>query len=96
MDPEERQPFLVTDRQQAILQLLMEAGIRESGVDADDQPFEDEPPEGFAMMLDMALDANSSIDQLLGILTWGHAELATPEMRELAVKIAALGETPPA
>jgi hypothetical protein len=48
------------------------------------------------MMLDMALDANSSTDQLLGILTWGHEELATSEIRELAVKIAALGEMPPA
>jgi hypothetical protein len=88
---DEPPPFLVTDRQHAILRLLVEAGIRESGADANDQPFEDRPPEGFAMMIDMALDANSSIDQLLGILTWGHEELATSEMRELARKIAALG-----
>jgi hypothetical protein len=96
MDPEEPPPLLVTDRQHAILQLLIEAGIRESGADANDRPFEDGPPEGFAMMLDMALDANASVDHLLGILTWGHDELATSEMRQLALKIAALGEIPPA
>lgn len=96
MNPEQPPPFLVTDRQHAILQLLIEAGVRESGSDANDQPFEDGPPEGLAMMLDMALDANCSVDHLLGILTWGHEELATSETRQLAVKIAGLGGIPPA
>lgn len=96
MDSKELPPSLVTDRQHAILKLLIEAGIREDGVDANDRPYQDAPPEGFAMMLDMALDANASVDHVLGILTWGDDELATSDMRQLALKIAALGDRPPA
>jgi hypothetical protein len=40
MDPEEP-TFLVTERQRVILRLLVEAGIRESGADINDQRFED-------------------------------------------------------
>jgi hypothetical protein len=96
MDSEERPPFVATDRQRALLQLLIEAGIRESDAEANGRRFEDRPPVALAMLLDTALDAQASSDQLLGILTWGREELATPALRKLTLKIAALSEIPSA
>jgi len=93
---EDRSRILVTDRQRALLQLLTDAGVREGGTDADGQAFDDAPPEGMTLMLDMALEAQASAAELVGIMTWGHADLATPETRALAEKIAALRDAPPA
>ena len=96
MDRKDRPPFLTTDRERAVLQLLMDAGFTESGVYADGRRYEDGPPEGLAFMLDMALDADATVDHLLDILTWGRNESTTPALKVLAQKIAALAPAPPA
>ena len=94
MDPKDRPPFLSTARQRAVLQVLVEAGLTESGTYADGERYEDGPPEGLALMLDMALHAAATADHLLGILTWGQRDAETPAMRDLARKVAALGAPP--
>jgi hypothetical protein len=74
--------LLITPRQRAILKVLVDAGMTESGEHADGRRFEDAPPEGLAMMIDFALDAAASEDDLLGIITLGNRVLVT-ELRPL-------------
>jgi hypothetical protein len=88
--------FLITERQRALCAILSEAGIRESGTGPDGRPYADSPPEGQALMLDMALSAGASEDHIVDILAWGHLSDVTAQTRALARDILALRDGPPA
>ena len=89
--------ILVTARQRAILRVLQDAGMTEGGEYPDGRRFEDGPPEGMAMMVDFALDAAASEEDILGILAWGNRELYDA-FRPIARSIIAIrdSDAPPA
>ena len=81
---------------EAILQLLIEAGVTEGGVDAKGEPFEDEPPGAMAGLLFMAVHAQASAPKLVDLMSWGQPHLVNPIMLALADKLVALRDAPPA
>ena len=96
MESEQPSTHLITERQRALCSILSEAGIRESGSDAEGRPNDDSPPEGMTIILDMALSAGASEDHIVDILAWGHLSDVTPETHALARVILALRDGPPA
>ncbi len=50
MEPGSVPVYLTTDRGLRILKILADAGIRESGVDAEGRPYENAPPQGLTGM----------------------------------------------
>jgi hypothetical protein len=85
----DRENLLVTPRQKELFKLLSESGATEGGRDADGRPFEDAPPVGMTIMLDMTLNSSPDEDQLLDVLTWGRRDL-WEKTRPFARKILAL------
>ena len=97
-DPQDTPHLTMNPRQQAILRILANAGITEGGTDARGAPFDNAPPEGLALMIDMALNAAANEDDVLSIMTWGQLRELWPELRPAARAIVALRDTaaPPA
>ena len=83
--------FLITARQKAILKILADGGITEGGEFPDGRRYDDAPPQGMAMMVDFALSAAASEDDILDIMCWGDRELY-PGLRPLARSIMVIRE----
>jgi len=81
---------------ESILQILLDAGVTQDGTDASGKPYEKGPPTLLATMLSMAASAQASAEDLVGIMTWGQPDLATPGMLDLAERIIALRDMSPA
>jgi hypothetical protein len=96
MDSADQPTFPISTRRRELVRLLADAGILESGTDAHGNRFENDPPEGLALILDGALGAQASTEHVVEILTWGQPARATPETWALAERIVALRDSPPA
>ena len=67
--------FIVTERQKVILRILSDAGMIEDGRRSDGTPYEGAPAQGLAMMLDMALSAAATEQDVVDLLSWGNRDL---------------------
>ncbi len=95
MNPGFPADFIITERQRAILRILTDAGLVEGGRCRDGTPYDGAPAQGLAMMLDMALSAAPTEQDLLDLLCWGNRELHAAR-RPVARSIMTLYEPPPA
>lgn len=95
MNPGFPSDFLITERQRAILRILADAGLVEGGRRTDGTPYDGAPAQGLAMMIDMALSAAATEQDILDILSWGNRELHATR-RPVARSIMVLYEPPPA
>ena len=95
MNPGFPADFVLTERQRAILRILADAGFVEGGRRTDGTPFDGAPAQGLAMMLDMALSAAPTEEDIVDILSWGNRELRVA-CRPVSRSIMTLYEPPPA
>jgi hypothetical protein len=86
--------FLVTERQKAILRILADAGLIEGDRRTDGTPFDGAPAQGLAVMLDAALAAADTEQDILDWLSWGNRE-RHEALRPVARSIMSLYTPPP-
>lgn len=87
--------LVLTDRQQAILRILADAGLVAGDARTDGTPFEGAPARGLAMMLDVALGAAATEQDMVDLLSWGNGDLHAT-LRPVARSIVALYVRQPA
>lgn len=94
MNPGFPPDFVITERQKAILRILADAGLTEGDRRTDGTPFNGAPALGLAMMLDMALGAAATEQDIVDLLSWGNRDLHA-SLRPVARSIMALYTPPP-
>ena len=95
MNPGFPPDFIITERQKVILEMLTDAGLVEGGRRTDGTPYDGAPAQGLVMMLDLALGAAATEQDIVDLLSWGNPKLHAAR-RSVARSIMTLYEPPPA